>query len=84
MIGRPTTPKLRPDAVARRGEPDDPPWRPIPGPVDRESFEDAQRRHRRSSWRWTIACAAAVALMGVPLSAVISPLVVALSTLASA
>ena len=62
----------------------DRPWRPIPGPVDRESFEDAQRRHRRRSWRWSLACAGAVAIMGVPLSAVISPLLVAVAILFSA
>lgn len=66
------------------GEARDQPWRPIPGPVDRESFEDAQRRHRRASWRWTLACAVAVAIMGLPLSAVISPLVMAVATLVTA
>ncbi len=49
----------------------------MPGPVDRESFDRAQRRHRRASGRWTLACAAAVALIGVPLSAALSPLLVA-------
>lgn len=57
---------------------DSPPeWRPVPGPIDRESFEHAQRRHRRASWRWTLAVAAAVAVMGIPLSAAISPLILA-------
>ncbi|HEV2070600.1 MAG TPA: hypothetical protein VGR26_12470, partial [Acidimicrobiales bacterium] len=65
-------------------EANDQPRRPIPGPVDRESFEDAQRRHRRASWRWTLACAVAVALMGLPLSAVISPLVLAVVTFVTA
>lgn len=81
MIGRPHAqqePAAEDPAV---GRPPDRAWRPIPGPVDRESFEDAQRRHRRASWRWTLACAVAVAIMGVPLSAVISPLVVAAITL---
>lgn len=58
-------------------------WRPIPGPVDREGFEGAQRRHRRASWRWTLACAGAVALMGLPLSAVLSPLMLAVVVLLS-
>ena len=49
----------------------------MPGPVDRESFDRAQRRHRRASGRWTLTCAAAVALIGVPLSAALSPLLVA-------
>ncbi|MEA2704275.1 MAG: heat shock protein HtpX [Actinomycetota bacterium] len=49
----------------------------MPGPVDRESFDRAQRRHRRASWRWTLACAGAIALIGIPLSAALSPLLVA-------
>ena len=49
----------------------------MPGPVDRESFDRAQRRHRRASWRWTLACAVAIALIGIPLSAALSPLLVA-------
>ncbi len=52
-------------------------WRAVPGPVDRESFDRAQRRHRRASWRWSVACAAAVAVIGIPLSAALSPLLVA-------
>jgi len=53
----------------------------VPGPVDRESFDHAQRRHRRASWRWTLACAGAVALIGVPLSAAVSPLILAVVAL---
>jgi Zn-dependent protease with chaperone function len=56
-------------------------YRPIPGPVDRESFDHAQRRYRRASWRWTFAVAVAVAIMGVPLSAAISPLILAVATI---
>lgn len=52
-------------------------WRPVPGPVDRESFDRAQRRHRRASWRWTLACAVAIGLVGIPLSAAVSPLLLA-------
>lgn len=59
-----------------------PDYRPVPGPVDRESFEHAQRRHRRASRRWTVAVALAVAVMGIPLSAAISPLVLSVVTLA--
>lgn len=58
-------------------------WRPVPGPVDREGFDRAQRRHRRASWRWTVACAAAVALIGIPLSAAISPLLLAVAAIAN-
>lgn len=56
-------------------------WRAIPGPVDRESFEHAQRRHRRASRRWTLGVALAVALLGIPLSAAISPLILAVATI---
>ena len=51
------------------------PWRPIPGPVDRESFFAAQARNRRATWRLAAACLIAVLLMGIPLSVVVSPLV---------
>jgi Zn-dependent protease with chaperone function len=54
-------------------------YAPVPGPRDRVAFFDAQRRHRRASWSFTALSAAAVALMGVPLSAVISPLLYALA-----
>lgn len=49
----------------------------IPGPADRESFRDAQKRHRRASWRFTALSAAAIGLMGLSLSVIISPLVYA-------
>jgi Zn-dependent protease with chaperone function len=54
-------------------------YSPVPGPVDRDSFFDAQARHRRASWWFTALAAVTVALMGVPLSAVISPLLYALA-----
>lgn len=47
----------------------------LPGPVDRESFLDAQRRHRRASWWFTLWSGAAILLTGIPLSTVITPLV---------
>jgi Zn-dependent protease with chaperone function len=47
----------------------------IPGPVDRESFFAAQARNRRTTWRLTAVCCLAVLLLGVPLSAVLSPLI---------
>jgi len=49
----------------------------IPGPVDRESFSDQQARHRRKSGWFTALSAGAIGLMGLPLSAVISPLLYA-------
>ena len=47
------------------------------GPADREQFFAAQARNRRTAGRLTAVTALAVALMGVPMSAVISPLVYA-------
>jgi Zn-dependent protease with chaperone function len=49
----------------------------VPGPADREQFFAAQARNRRAAWRLTALTAIAVSLMGVPMSAVISPLVYA-------
>lgn len=49
------------------------------GPVDRESFHDAQVRHRRASRRFTAFSALAILLTGIPLSAVISPLLYGLA-----
>ncbi|HEU0132477.1 MAG TPA: M48 family metalloprotease [Mycobacteriales bacterium] len=56
-------------------------YAPVPGPADRESFFDAQVRHRRASWWFTALSAGAIGLMGVPLSAVISPLLYAAAVL---
>jgi Zn-dependent protease with chaperone function len=47
----------------------------VPGPVDRELFFEAQVRNRQAAGRLTGLAALAVVLMGVPMSAVISPLV---------
>jgi len=49
----------------------------LPGPADRETFFAAQARNRRAAWRLTALAGFGVALMGVPMSAVISPLVYA-------
>lgn len=46
---------------------------PVPGPVDRVSFFEEQRRRRRQTWRFTVLCAAAAALVGVPLAMFITP-----------
>jgi Zn-dependent protease with chaperone function len=50
---------------------------PVPGPVDREDFFAAQARNRRRGWLFTAMSALAIGLMGIPLSAVISPLLYA-------
>ena len=49
----------------------------MPGPADREHFFAAQARNRRATWRLTALCLLGTALMGVPMSAVITPLVLA-------
>jgi hypothetical protein len=46
---------------------------PIAGPVDRVHFIDEQRRRRRQTWRFTLLCALAAALVGVPLAMFITP-----------
>lgn len=48
---------------------------PAPGPADRETFFAAQARNRRAAHQLTALAALGVVLMGVPMSAVISPLV---------
>lgn len=52
-------------------------WSPVIGPADRRSFFEEQRRNRRASWRMTALCVAAIAVMGIPISIVVSPLVYA-------
>ena len=49
----------------------------VPGPVDREDFADAQVRHRRASRWFTALGGLTIGLLGVPLSAVLSPLLYA-------
>jgi Zn-dependent protease with chaperone function len=49
------------------------PFNPTLGPVDRESFFDAQRRNRRATWRLSAACALAAIVTGIPLSLVLTP-----------
>ena len=53
------------------------PWRPVPGPADRETFFAAQARNRRTTWRLTALCLMGVALMGIPISAILTPLLLA-------
>ena len=58
-------------------------YTPIPGPENRESFLDAQARHRRASRWFTALSAFAIGLTGIPLSAVISPLLYAAAVIVS-
>ena len=52
-------------------------YAPVLGPVDRESFFAAQRRHRRATWRLTAGSAGAAIVTGIPLSLVLTPIVFA-------
>ena len=52
---------------------------PVPGPVDRVHFLDEQRRNRRASWRFSIFALVAVALSGLPLCILISPVLFGLA-----
>ena len=52
-------------------------------PVERETFYDAQRRHRRSSWRFTVLSAVAVVVLGLPLSVLVSPVASGLAIMAT-
>lgn len=49
-------------------------YAPIPGPVDRTSFFEEQARHRRSTWRLSALCIAAVVAMGLVVSLIVGPL----------
>lgn len=53
------------------------PFAPVPGPIDRESFFDAQARHRRQSWRLTALCGFGAVVTGIPLSLILTPLIFA-------
>jgi Zn-dependent protease with chaperone function len=52
-------------------------------PVERETFYDAQRRHRRSSCRFTVLSAVAVVILGLPLSVLVSPVASGLAIMAT-
>ncbi|HXG88187.1 MAG TPA: M48 family metalloprotease [Vicinamibacterales bacterium] len=43
--------------------------------MSRTTFFEEQERYRRATWRWTLLAAVAVAVMGIPLSIVLTPLV---------
>ena len=48
-------------------------------PRDRESFFAAQARNRRATWRISVLCVLAAALMGIPLALIITPLLYGLA-----
>jgi Zn-dependent protease with chaperone function len=56
------------------GELTEPNARPRFEPRDRESFFAAQARNRRATWRLSVLCVLAAALMGIPLALIITPL----------
>jgi Zn-dependent protease with chaperone function len=56
-------------------------WRVVPGPVDRESFFDAQRRHRRAARAFTLLVLLALALVGLPLAGILFPLLFGLASI---
>lgn len=49
------------------------------GPADRTTFFAEQARHRRRTWRFAVAGAAAVALAGIPLSLILTPILYLIS-----
>src|SRR5689334_22472726 len=49
------------------------------GPANPETFFRAQQRNRRATWRMTTLCVVAAALMGIPLTLVLTPLLYALT-----
>ncbi|HVO92570.1 MAG TPA: M48 family metalloprotease, partial [Terriglobales bacterium] len=62
------------------------PWSPepllssaVPGPLNRTTFFDEQRRNRRATWRLAVGCAIAVAIVGIPISLVLSPILYAVA-----
>jgi len=52
-------------------------YAPVLGPVNRESFFAAQRRHRRATWKLTAGSAVAAIITGIPLSLVLAPIIFA-------
>lgn len=50
---------------------------PLPGPADREHFLDAQRRHRRATWRAAAVGIPAVMAAGIPLCVIVTPILLA-------
>jgi Zn-dependent protease with chaperone function len=49
------------------------PWPAVPGPVDRETFYHAQRRHRRARFGLSVATVISTAIAGSPMAIMICP-----------
>ncbi len=45
----------------------------IPGPADRASFFDEQQRNRRATWRLSFFCGLTIVVMGMIISAIVTP-----------
>lgn len=58
-------------------------YRPIPGPVDRDSFFAAQLRHRRTAAWLSVLTAVAAVLVGLPLATILFPVLFAIAELLS-
>lgn len=58
-------------------------YRPVPGPLDRDSFFAAQLRHRRAAAWLSVLAAVATVLVGFPLATILFPLLFALTELFS-
>ncbi|MBX6331661.1 MAG: M48 family metalloprotease [Gemmatimonadaceae bacterium] len=59
------SPSARPGAASA--------YAPTPGPVDRVTFFEEQRRNRRQSWRFAVLGAIAVVVTGIPVSIIVTP-----------
>lgn len=51
------------------------------GRGERETFYEAQRRHRRSAWRFSLLSGVAVLMLGLPLSVLVSPVATGLTVM---
>jgi Zn-dependent protease with chaperone function len=58
-------------------------YRPIPGPIDRDTFVAAQQRHRRAAAWLSVLAALAVLLVGFPLATILFPLLFGIAALVS-
>ena len=58
-------------------------YRPVPGPIDRDTFFAAQTRHRRAAAWLGVLAAAAMVLVGFPLATILFPLLFGIAALLS-
>src|SRR5581483_6733800 len=74
---------VKPAPSPHRPDPDEKPraYAPLAGPVDRVSFYQEQARRRRGTWVNSGVCALAVAVLGLPFSLLLTPLLIGLTWL---